>query len=98
VISSLLVGSLVLGCGADVQTAGEKLERDLPRTFPGRVADVVFENSPPLDPPTLWVEVDPAMSPEEQRVFLCSELAPHVSEMHDEILVTVNYGWWSSDC
>jgi hypothetical protein len=100
-VCSLLLALVVSGCGlaaTDHDAAGRRLEAELIATYPDEVVAVSFENRPPLDPPTLFIDLDPGMDPDAQLRFLCDQLWPHVRSVDAAIGVTVSYGWWAEDC
>jgi len=90
--------AVIVGCSSNVQTVGERLARELPSLYPKQVTAVAFENAPPLDPPTLFVDLAPSMDASAQLAFLCNELQPRVQAVGGGIDVTVSYGWHSDDC
>lgn len=90
--------SSIAACQVDHGPAGNRLARELAAKFPDQVEAIEFQYSPPLDPPTLFIDLDPSMSPEDQQQFLCDVLAPEIAAVDREIAATVTYGWWSDDC
>jgi hypothetical protein len=66
--------------------------------YPQEIVAVAFENVPPVDPPTIFVDLDPSMDPAAQLRFLCDQLWPVVRQVDPGIGVTVSYGWWAEDC
>lgn len=66
----VLAAALTLAaCRGSRQAAGDRLARELPEMHPEQIIAIEFENSPPLDPPTLWIDLSPSMTPDEQRRF-----------------------------
>jgi len=102
VVLGLTSAFLFAGCndGIDgrIKQAGERLAIELPARFPAEILAVGFEYQPPLDPPALFVDLTPSMSPGAQLRFLCDSIMPLVSAASHEIHVTVSYGWWDADC
>jgi len=97
-VTCLLLVGCSTGASVDVQAAGDRLASELPTLYPGRVVAVSFENAPPLDPPTLFIDLDPAMDSEAQLRLLCDEINPRVKAAGADIDVTVTFGWHSDDC
>jgi hypothetical protein len=95
---TLFTCSVLIGCAANVQSAGEKLASDLPLLYPDQIEALEFENNPPLDPATLFIDLHPSMEGDAQLRFLCDEIRPRVVAAGGGIDVTVSYGWHSSDC
>jgi hypothetical protein len=93
-----MVATLSVTACSNPQAAGDRLVRELPELYPQQVVAVAFENTPPLDPPTLFIDLSPSMSPDEQLRFLCDELVPRIKATGTSIPATVSYGWWSDDC
>ena len=94
---AIVVGGC-LGSAPDPGAAGEQLAKDLPAAFPSQIVGTEFENNPPLDPPTLFIDVSGAMSPDEQLRFLCEEIVPAIDRTGASIPATVSYGWSTEDC
>ena len=81
--AGLLTLLLLVGCtsrGVDQQAAGDILVREFRATYPEQIRAIGFEYSPPLDPPTLYVDLEPAMSLASQRAFLCGTLWPRIKK------------------
>jgi hypothetical protein len=57
-----------------------------------------FEFAPPLDPATLFIDLDPSMNPEGQRRFLCDQIKPRVEAAGGGIDATVSFGWSIGEC
>jgi hypothetical protein len=103
VIVLMLVGLVGLTVAAqfswsDTQQAGDQLAQGLRRDYPAQVMAVSFENSPPLDPPTLFIDLAPSMSPQQELRFLCDEIVPRIRATKASIAATVSYGWTDRDC
>ena len=80
------------------QEAGDALIVELQEAYPIEISAITFENSPPLDPPTFFIDLDPDMTPEAQLAFLCGEVVPRIRATGHDIAVTVTHGWWDDDC
>jgi hypothetical protein len=94
---TLLTLLFIAGCGAgNVQERGNLLVTELEAAFPDRIAAVTFEYNF-LDPPQLFVDIGPAMEPEEERRFLCDELRPRIQAVGGDIDATTTYGWYLSE-
>jgi hypothetical protein len=91
---------LLVGCqsATDVHAAGQRLAQSLPSELPGRIVAIDFEYNPPLDPPTLFIDLQADMTPEAQLALLCDEIAPRVRATNSDIDATVSYGWHIEDC
>jgi hypothetical protein len=89
---------VIAGC-SDPQAAGDSLVRDLPLVYASQITGIEFENHPPLDPPTLFIDLAPSMTPDQQLRFLCDELMVRVKATGSNIAVTTYpYGWNDDDC
>ena len=80
------------------QAAGDRLLRELPSAYPSQITGIGFENNPPMDPPTLFIDLAPTTDPTAQLRFLCDEVMPRVNVASSRIAVTVSYGWSDEDC
>jgi hypothetical protein len=97
-VAAVALCSIALaGCQTDHQAAGDRLVRDLSAKYPGQINAIEFKYAPPLDPPTLYIDLDASMDPQAQRRFLCEVLVPDMSVVDRDIAATVSYGWWSDD-
>jgi hypothetical protein len=95
---SLALGMTLAGC-TDPQGPGDRLSRELPQVYPSQITAIQFENSPPLDPPTLFIDLVPSMTPDQQLRFVCDEVLPRVRAASDSIAVASGpYGWNDDDC
>ena len=102
-VMALAVACATLACQGnhdvdDHQAAGERLARELPSLYPAQITAISFENSPPLDPPALFIDLAASMGPQEQLDFLCDEIWPRIRGTDEDISATVSYGWWDTDC
>ncbi len=97
ILACLGLLALLVGC-ANHQSAGDRLVRELAQTYPDQIASIAFENNPPLDPPTLFIDVKSSMSPDQQLRFLCDSVLPRIRSLDPQIAATVSYGWWTDDC
>ena len=66
--------------------------------FPDEITAIAFENNPPLDPPAIFIDLAPSMTPEQQLDFLCTKVLPKIRSLDDAISATVSYGWWTDEC
>jgi len=97
-VAVLLLALAGLGaCSQGAQARGDRLTVDLKAAYPDQIAAVGFEFAPPLDPPMLFIDLDPSMSPEAQRQFLCDEIKPRVEAAGGGIDATVTHGWYMSE-
>jgi hypothetical protein len=64
--------------GAPTDAEMQALVKDLDATYPDEIDAIDFENALPMDPPALFIDTRPAMTPEESRAFLCDEVRPRV--------------------
>jgi len=87
---------VVSGCGGDVQERGARLTAELPASFPDQISAVSFEYNF-LDPPVLYIDIEPPMEPEAERRFLCDEVMPRIEEAGGDIDATTSYGWYMSE-
>ena len=94
----LLAVALVVASCQDHQAAGDQLANELPGLYPEQITAIAFENNPPMDPPTLFVDLAPTMDAQDQLEFLCTELAPRIRSVDRGISATVSSGWWLEDC
>lgn len=98
----LLVGlSFVLAACKAEPTVPEMsaLANQLEAAYPAVVASVSFENAPPLDPPTLFIDVKPGTAPNAELSFLCAEVRPLVDAVDPRIEATTTYGYYlRTDC
>ena len=79
-VAAVALCSIALaGCQTDHQAAGDRLVRDLSAKYPGQINAIEFKYAPPLDPPTLYIDLDASMDPQAQRRFLCEVLVPDMS-------------------
>lgn len=77
----------------------DNLTRELQETFPSQIASVVYENAPPLDPPTLFIDIAPGISPQDELDFLCNSVKPRVDAVNVAIEATTTYGYYlGTDC
>lgn len=75
------------------------LANELQASFPAEINSVSFENAPPLDPPTLFIDMAPGMSPADELTFLCSSIGPEVAAVDARIDATTTYGYYlQTDC
>jgi hypothetical protein len=88
---------VLAGC-SNAQEVGDRLAQELPQAYPGQIRAIAFENNPPIDPPTLFIDLAPSMDPDQQLRFLCDEVVPRVRATNTAIAVTVSYGWYDDDC
>ena len=86
-VGSLILGTALVGC-ADPGAAGDRLVRDLPQAYPSQIVAIQFENNPPLDPPTLFVDLAPSMTPDQQLRFICDQVMDRVRALSGAIAVT----------
>jgi hypothetical protein len=95
----LFVSLLALaGCMAGpTDPSMSALTAQLREAFPNQIAAISFENAPPLDPPTIFVDMAPGTSPEDELTFLCSLVRPQVNAIDSRIDVTTTYGYHSQD-
>jgi hypothetical protein len=91
------VAAVLLGC-TNPQAAGDRLVQELPKAYPEQILAVSFENNPPMDPATLFIDLAPSIDPDQQLRFLCDEIMPRVLATKAAVGVTVSYGWWDTDC
>jgi hypothetical protein len=76
----LLLAIALVGCRQpDVQAIGDRLAEQLKDDFQTQIVAIAFENSPPLDPPTLWIDLSPSLDLEAQRRFVCDVVWPRVT-------------------
>ena len=88
----------IVGC-SDSQAAGDKLVQDLSQVYPDQITAIEFENQPPLDPPTLFIDLATSMTPDQQLRFVCDEVIPRVRAASGSIGVSSGpYGWNDDDC
>jgi hypothetical protein len=75
------------------------LADQLEAAFPADIVSVAFENAPPLDPPTLFIDMTPGKSPADELRFLCSSVRPQVDAVDSRIEATTTYGYYlRTDC
>jgi hypothetical protein len=87
-----------MSCTLQVSRAdGERLAQDLVSRYPIQIKAIDFEYGA-LDPPALFIDLDPLMNPDEQLTFLCTEIWPQIRKVDSEIAATVSHGWWTTDC
>lgn len=96
----LLTVVAIAGCNSsDVQARGDRLATDLQEAFPDKISAISFENAPPLDPPTLFIDVDPPMEPDDEKAFLCEAIKGQIDAAGGGIDATTSYGWSiGTDC
>ena len=92
---TLLMVLVVSACGDD-QERGDRLVAELQAAFPDQISAVSFEYNF-LDPPLLFIEIDPPMEPEAERRFLCDQLTPRIRAAGGDIDATTSYGWYMSE-
>jgi hypothetical protein len=98
ILAAVAAAILIAGC-SDPQAAGDALVRDLRQVYPGQITGIEFENHPPLDPPTLFIDLAPSMTSDQQLRFLCDEVMARVKATGSNIAVTsYPYGWNDDDC
>jgi len=97
ILACLGLLAFLVGC-TNHQAAGDRLVRELAQSYPDQISSIAFENSPPLDPPALFIEMNSSMSPDEQLRFLCDKVLPRIKSVDAQIAATVSYGWWTDDC
>ena len=80
---------------AMMSTLADQLEA----AFPATIRSVSVENAPPLDPPTLFIDMAPGLSPAEELTFLCTSVGPQVDAVDRRIEATTTYGYYlRTDC
>lgn len=77
----------------------ERLKQDLASSFPAQIKSVAYENAPPLDPPTLFIDMQPNISTDDELAFLCDLVGPKVNAVNVDIEATTTYGYYlRTDC
>jgi hypothetical protein len=95
----LLALVALAGCRAGpTDSAMEALTRELDEAFPNEIAAISFENAPPLDPPTIFVDTKPDITREETVAWLCVSVRPRVDAVDSRIDVFTTYGDLRIDC
>jgi hypothetical protein len=97
-----IVGAIVLmlvlgGCRGVADEDLSRLVADIEGAFPNEIAAIDFENAPPLDPPTIFIDLWQDMNSTDQRRFLCDQVKPLVDAVDPNINVVVSWGWAASD-
>jgi hypothetical protein len=102
VLATLVVSASMTACSGSPssdQVVGDGLVEELARVYPDQITAIAFENAPPLDPPTLFVDLAQSMTPDQQLRFICQELRPRVRAVSSSISIASGpWGWWDSDC
>lgn len=96
----LLVSIVALaGCRAaptDAQMTA--LTQDLRQAFPSQIVAISFENAPPLDPPTIFIDTSPSQTREAEIDWLCNLVRPRVDAVDRRIEVESTQGSMRGDC
>ena len=98
---ALLVVSLLClgGCqAAPTAAALAGLTRELQEAFPDKIAAISFENAPPLDPPTIFVDTAPGIARAEEVTWMCSLVKPRVDAIDVRIDVESTQASLRTDC
>jgi hypothetical protein len=85
-----------LGGCTDRQAVGDELVRALASSYPGQITAISFENHPPLDPPTLFIDLAESMTDEAKLHFICDVVVPRVDAAGGHIAVASF--WTDDDC
>jgi hypothetical protein len=67
-IAVVIAAAAMAGC-SNLQAAGDQLLRELPAAYPSQIAGIGFENYPPMDPPTLFIDLASSMDATAQLRF-----------------------------
>jgi hypothetical protein len=96
----ILLSLLLSACRAGPSDAQiSALADQLETSFPALVASVSYEYAPPLDPPTLFIDMAPGVSTGAELSFLCANVGPLVDAVDDRIDATTTYGYYlRTDC
>lgn len=100
-MKTLLLASLLglASCGAgptdDQMTA---LTLDLQEAFQNEIIAISFENAPPLDPPTIFIDTSPSLTKEAELDWLCNLVGPRVDALDRGIDVETTQGSLRGDC
>lgn len=98
VFASAFCCILISGCRDNVSAVGDRLVSELLRDYPSEIDAIHFENQPPLDPPTLWIDLAPSMQVAEQRRFVCEVILPKVTEANSAITTVTTVGIANEIC
>ncbi len=69
-----------------------KLVVDLRASFPDQIDAIDFENAPPLDPPTIFIDLDQGLDATTLLRLLCDDIKPRVVAVDRSIDVFAD-GW-----
>ena len=87
--SALILSSGQVGVS---DSAMSKLVEDLRTTFPDQIDAIDFENAPPLDPPTIFIDFDQGSDDTTLLRLLCDDVKPRVLAVDRSIDVFAD-GW-----
>lgn len=75
-----------------------QLVRDLDAMYPNEIAEIDYENALPMDPPTLFIDVDRAMTRDAELRFICDQVKVKVDAVDRRIDVFSSGVTGSEDC
>jgi hypothetical protein len=81
----LLAVDLRATFGGPTDGTMERLVAELDAAYPEEVAAIDYENAPPLDPATLFIDVQRSMSHEAELTFICEQINPRVDAVDSRI-------------
>lgn len=93
----IFVASVPFFFGGPSDATMEQLVSELDGAYPDEIVAIDYENALPIDPPTLFIDVSPSMSPGAELRFLCDKVKPRVDAVDARIDATTSYGYYSSD-
>ena len=89
----------IAGCRAGPTDASmAELTRALKEQFPEVIVAISFENAPPLDPPTIFIDTDPALGRVDEVSWLCTLVKPRVDDLDATIEVESTNASLRTDC
>ena len=71
--------------GTPTDAEMQQLVDELDTAYPDGIEAIDFENALPLDPPAVFIDVNPAMTLEEERAFVCGQVRPRVDAVDERI-------------